>query len=98
MSSQGFPWQRPLGSRTLGDGTVEFRVWAPRPESIKLRIDRRDHVLEHAGYGIYETVAEAQPGDQYWYVVDGRRLPDPASRSQRKGLRGPSTVLDITPA
>ena len=50
------------------------------------------------GYGVYETVAEAQAGDQYWYVVDGRRLPDPCSRSQPKGLRGPSSVLDITPA
>ena len=54
--------------------------------------------LDDAGYGVYETVAEAQPGDQYWYVVDGRRLPDPCSRSQPKGLRGPSSVLDITPA
>jgi maltooligosyltrehalose trehalohydrolase len=47
---------------------------------------------------VYETVVEAQAGDEYWYVVDGRRIPDPCSRSQPKGLRGPSSVLDITPA
>ena len=73
-------------------------MWAPRAESIALRIGRREHALDDAGYGVYETVVEAQAGDHYWYVVDGRRLPDPCSRSQPKGLRGPSSVLDITPA
>jgi maltooligosyltrehalose trehalohydrolase len=77
---------------------VEFRVWAPRAESISLRLGRRDVSLDPAGYGVYETVVDAQAGDEYWYVVDGRRLPDPCSRSQPKGLRGPSSVLDITPA
>ncbi|MGZ4258699.1 MAG: malto-oligosyltrehalose trehalohydrolase [Solirubrobacteraceae bacterium] len=96
--SASFPWERPLGARPLGDGTAEFRVWAPRAESIGLRIGRREHALDDAGYGVYETVVEAQASNQYWYVVDGRRLPDPCSRSQPKGLRGPSSVLDITPA
>ncbi len=73
-------------------------MWAPRAESIALRIGRREHALDDAGYGVYETVVEAQAGDHYWYVVDDRRLPDPCSRSQPKGLRGPSSVLDITPA
>jgi maltooligosyltrehalose trehalohydrolase len=98
VSEPAFPWERPLGSRPLGDGTVEFRVWAPRAESIALRVGRREHALDDAGYGIYEAVVEAQPGDNYSYVVDGRRLPDPCSRSQPKGLRGPSSVLDVTPA
>jgi maltooligosyltrehalose trehalohydrolase len=98
VSDTGFPWERPLGSRPRGDGTVEFRVWAPRAESIALRVGRRDHELTDAGYGVYEAVVEAEPGDQYWYVLDGRRLPDPCSRSQPKGLRGPSSVLDVTPA
>jgi maltooligosyltrehalose trehalohydrolase len=98
VNEQDLPWERPLGSRVLGEGTAEFRVWAPRAESIALRVGRREHPLDHAGYGVYETVVEAQAGDRYWYLVDGRRLPDPCSRSQPKGLRGPSSVLDITPA
>lgn len=98
MTAPGFPWERPLGSRPLGDGTVEFRVWAPRAKSIALRLGRRDHELQDAGYGLYETVVEAQASDEYWYVVDGRRLPDPCSRYQPKGLRGPSSILDIAPA
>jgi maltooligosyltrehalose trehalohydrolase len=98
VSEPRFPWERPLGSRPLGHGTAEFRVWAPRAESISLRLGRREHALDDAGYGIYEAVVEAQAGDEYWYVVDRRRLPDPCSRSQPKGLRGPSSVLDVTPA
>jgi maltooligosyltrehalose trehalohydrolase len=105
------PWERPLGARPLGDGTVEFRVWAPRAPSIALRLGRgptprrvREHAseqvpLEPAGYGVYEAiVAGAGAGDEYWYVVDGRRLPDPCSRSQARGLRGPSAVAELTPA
>jgi maltooligosyltrehalose trehalohydrolase len=36
----------------------------------------------------------ARAGDDYWLVLDGRRLPDPAPRWQPKGLRGPSRVVD----
>jgi maltooligosyltrehalose trehalohydrolase len=98
VTEPSFPWERPLGSRPLGGGTAEFRVWAPRAESIALRLGRREVALDDAGYGVYETVVDAADGDEYWYVVDGRRLPDPCSRSQPKGLRGPSSVLDVTPA
>ena len=33
-----YPWERPLGARPRADGTAEFRVWAPRAESIALRV------------------------------------------------------------
>jgi maltooligosyltrehalose trehalohydrolase len=93
-----FPWERPLGARPLAHGAVEFRVWAPRAQTIALAIGREELALQAAGYGVHETTAPAQAGDQYWFVVDGRRLPDPCSRSQPKGLRGPSAVPEITPA
>jgi maltooligosyltrehalose trehalohydrolase len=98
VTEPSFPWERPLGSRPLGDGTAEFRIWAPRAESIALRLGRRELALDDVGYGVYETVVDAADGDEYWYVVDGQSLPDPCSRSQPKGLRGPSSVLDVTPA
>ena len=57
----GYPWERPLGAWLRDDETVEFRVWAPRTESISLRIgDERDVDLEHAGHGVYEVIAPAQ--------------------------------------
>jgi maltooligosyltrehalose trehalohydrolase len=39
-------------------------------------------------------VIEAGPGADYEYVLDGFPLPDPCSRWQPEGIRGPSRVLD----
>jgi maltooligosyltrehalose trehalohydrolase len=89
-----YPWERPLGARPRPDGSTEFRVWAPRAESISLRVAGRDVVLEDAGYGVYEATVPAGPGDDYWYCVDGQTLPDPASRWQPDGIRGPSRVVE----
>jgi maltooligosyltrehalose trehalohydrolase len=69
---------------------VEFRVWAPRPSTVSVR----DHDLQAVGYGVWEAVLEGQPGDDYYFVLDGRRHADPMSRHQPKGLRGPSRVVD----
>src|ERR1700757_1243623 len=91
-----YPWERPLGARPRGDVTVEFRVWAPRAQSILLRVGGRDVALESAGYGVYETIAPARAGEDYVYVLDGRPLPDPASRSQPPGIRGPSRIVDTS--
>jgi maltooligosyltrehalose trehalohydrolase len=88
-----YPFQRPLGARPVAQG-VEVRVWAPRPERVAVRLGRREHPLEPVGYGVWEGVVDAAPGDDYWIVLDGRRHPDPCSREQPKGLRGPSRVLD----
>jgi maltooligosyltrehalose trehalohydrolase len=98
QAAAAFAWERPLGARSVGDGMVEFRVWAPLADTISLRLGREDHPLQAAGYGVHEATVAAAPGDHYWFVVDGRRLPDPASRSQPKGLRGPSAVPDIIAA
>ena len=103
-----YPWERPLGARPLEDGRTEFRVWAPRTEP-KLILDpgrpgsrssrsiSGELPLEHAGYGIYEVVAEAPPGTDYCYLIGSRRLPDPATRWQPYGLRGPSRVYAPSP-
>jgi maltooligosyltrehalose trehalohydrolase len=85
-----YPFERPLGATPRPDGGVEFRVWAPRPETVAVR----DHDLQPVGYGIWEAVLDAQPGDDYYFVLDGRRHADPMSRHQPKGLRGPSRVVD----
>jgi maltooligosyltrehalose trehalohydrolase len=90
-----YPWERPLGAWPRGDGTTQFRVWAPRPESISLRIGRdREVALDDAGYGVREVVTDAQAGEDYVYVLDGETHPDPASRWQPEGIRGPSRIID----
>ena len=91
--SPTYPWERPLGARPLDDGRVGFRVWAPRAESVGVRLGDAEIGLEPAGYGVYEVVAPARAGDDYLFVLDGRALPDPCSRWQPEGLRGPSRVL-----
>jgi maltooligosyltrehalose trehalohydrolase len=87
----------PFGARPVGDGLSEFRVWAPRAESIGLRVGDREVELSDAGDGIYEVVAPALAGDDYLFLVDDQLLPDPASRWQPEGIRGPSRVLSVEP-
>ncbi len=98
----GYPWERPLGATSLGDGRTRFRVWAPSAEggpTLILNPGRRLNAgpsgelpLEHAGSGVYEVLADAPPGTDYCFRVGRRRFPDPASRWQPYGLRGPSRV------
>jgi maltooligosyltrehalose trehalohydrolase len=88
------PWRRPLGARLLDDGRTQVRVWAPRASEVAVRTPAGDVPLDHAGYGVHEGVVPLAAGDAYWIVLDGTAWPDPASRWQPEGLRGPSRVLD----
>jgi maltooligosyltrehalose trehalohydrolase len=75
-----------------------FRVWAPRAESLALRLRGEDIPMRDPDYlGFYELQAEADHDENYFYVVDGKELPDPWSRWQPDGIRGPSRVFDPQP-
>jgi maltooligosyltrehalose trehalohydrolase len=91
--TDALPFERPLGSRVLDDRRAEFRVWAPSASAITLWVAGSELELDHTGFGVYEVVAPARAGDDYLFLVDGQRLPDPCSRWQPNGLRGPSRVL-----
>jgi maltooligosyltrehalose trehalohydrolase len=91
-----YPFERPLGAFPAGAGRAEFRVWAPSPERVTLRVGDRDHELADAGFGILEATVEAEPGADYAYVVAGLEFPDPATRWQPYGLRGRSRLLDTS--
>jgi maltooligosyltrehalose trehalohydrolase len=88
------PWRRALGARPVDDGLAEFRVWAPLAERVGVRVGGRDRALEPAGLGVWEGRAPAAAGARYSYVLDGSAWPDPCTRSQPEGLRGPSEVVD----
>src|SRR4051812_47687752 len=94
MADAKYPWERPLGAVPQGDGTVEFRVWAPRPDRVALRAGGTEHELSPEGFGVFAARVPAAAGDDYVFVLDGAELPDPASRWQPEGLRGPSRVVD----
>ena len=91
-----YPFERPLGAFPTGDGRAEFRLWAPSRESVILRLGDRDHALAAAGYGMLEATVEAEPGDDYAFVVNDIEFPDPATRWQPHGLRGRSRLLDTS--
>src|SRR5579884_2229375 len=93
-----YPWERRLGARVLNGDAVEFRVWAPRVESVGVRLRERDIPLDAAGYGVHEaTVSSVSAGEDYRFVVDDEAFPDPCSRWQPEGLRGPSRVFSVEP-
>jgi maltooligosyltrehalose trehalohydrolase len=92
------PFQQPLGARPIDAELTQFRVWAPRApvKGVQLLLgDRKPEVreMEDVGYGIYELTAPAAHGTDYRFKLGSKRLPDPASRWQPKGLKGPSRVV-----
>jgi maltooligosyltrehalose trehalohydrolase len=89
-------WQR-LGAVPLPAGAVEFRVWAPDAARVDVRLDGGDRPLEPLGEGVFAGEAPAAPGDDYRFVLDGGAAwPDPCSRRQPEGVRGPSRVVDTS--
>jgi maltooligosyltrehalose trehalohydrolase len=94
------PWRAPLGATARADGTSEFRVWAPRADTVAVRLGDAEVALRHVGLGVHEGIARAGAGADYRYVLSGGMherelvLPDPCSRHQPAGLRGASRVLD----
>ncbi len=94
------PWQSSLGARPLDDGTTLFRVWAPRAQTVHVRTGGEELALAGVGFDVYEGIAPVGAGADYQFVLRGAEharpqvLPDPGSRHQPEGLRGPSRVLD----
>ena len=80
----------------LDDDAVEFRVWALNAERVRVRVGDDEHELTHVGDGIHEARVVALGGEDYVYLLDDGEhdLPDPASRHQPLGLRGPSRIVD----
>ncbi len=75
-------------------------MWAPRPRDLRLVLEQaggrtRELPLAPEQGGYYAGHVPAVPsGTRYWYRLDGRLMPDPASRSLPDGPTGPSEVID----
>lgn len=88
-----------IGAHYQGNDRCDFRVWAPWPQRVELRImPPRERTLamesDRAGYW-QATVEGAPPGSRYVYVLEGTTLrPDPASHFQPEGVHGPSEVVN----
>ncbi len=86
------------GATVRGERT-DFRVWAPKPREIKLRLlrkgqDAQDIPMQRDGED-FVISANAAAGDRYAYVVDGSQpIPDPVSRYLPDGVQGPTEIVD----
>jgi malto-oligosyltrehalose trehalohydrolase len=85
----------PFGAELVDEG-VRFRLWAPRASAVTLRLEGAGEwpmAREDGGWFALVT-SRAQAGSRYRYVVEGRAVPDPASRHQPEDVHGPSEVID----
>jgi maltooligosyltrehalose trehalohydrolase len=91
-------WSLRFGARVQPSG-VQFRVWAPRLGSVQV-VSPEDpsrviamHAENCAEFAVFAEGLRA--GTDYMFLTDqGRRIPDPVSRWQPRGVHGPSRVVD----
>jgi maltooligosyltrehalose trehalohydrolase len=91
--------EKNLGADYLGEGRCRFTVWAPFTNNVEVKVvspKERVVPLERKERGYHQAVIEGvEPHSLYLYRLDGHKeRPDPASRSQPRGVHGPSQVAD----
>jgi maltooligosyltrehalose trehalohydrolase len=85
-----------LGAAPHADG-VEIEVWAPRARSLAVHTADGAHPLTRDGESWRGTFPGGH-GTEYLLCLDGgETYPDPCSRWQPYGVRGPSAVVQMGP-
>jgi maltooligosyltrehalose trehalohydrolase len=89
----------PFGAQVTDRGEVRFRLWAPKANTVALRMESSPAAdLEMTGVeaGWFElTTSNACHGTRYQFVIDDlHAVPDPASRFQPDGVHAASEVID----
>jgi len=89
----------PFGAALLAQGGVRFRLWAPDADAMQLELHQgepRRLAMPRGEDGWHALdVPEAGVGTGYRFVTPaGLAVPDPASRSNPRGVHAPSVVLD----
>ncbi len=88
----------PIGAEPQPDGSVHFRVWAPRCREVAVEIEGLEPAAlrsEPEGYFSLRSLP-ARAGMRYRFRLDRGEtaLPDPASRFQPDGPHGPSEIIE----
>lgn len=87
--------RRAFGAVPVDERDVELRVWAPSVRALAVDVAHGRVALDPVGDGVWEARVAAVAGAEYRLVVDGgETYPDPCSRAQPYGVRGPSAVVD----
>ena len=86
----------PVGAEVQAGGGVHFRLWAPESERVEVvpEAGGETRLASEPGGYFSGLAGAAAAGTRYRYRLDGRLLPDLASRSQPRGPHGPSQVVD----
>jgi len=85
----------PFGAELSADG-ARFAVWAPAAPRVDLELETESpKPMERRADGFHVlSVPGAAAGQRYAYSIDGRRVPDPASRYNPDGPDGPCELVD----
>jgi len=85
-----------FGARVVGPGQVEFRLWAPDAQNVRVIIEGGASATLHRDEDdVYSTTVDCQTGAKYKYEInDDVLVPDPASRLQAGDVHGASVVVD----
>ena len=75
---------------------VEFAVWAPLPERVRVQVDGAVHEMRKDDRGWWRAEVEAGPEADYGFLLDDGDTPrpDPRSRRQPDGVHGLSRRYD----
>lgn len=75
---------------------AEFRVWAPKPELVRLDVDGAVYAMTRSDDGWWHSTVDAPPDARYGYLLDDDStvLPDPRSARQPDGVHERSQLWD----
>ncbi|CAM2825681.1 malto-oligosyltrehalose trehalohydrolase [Mycobacterium intermedium] len=75
---------------------AEFRVWAPKPELVRLDVAGSVHPMRRTDDGWWHATVDAPPDARYGFLLDDdpKVLPDPRSARQPDGVHERSQLWD----
>jgi maltooligosyltrehalose trehalohydrolase len=84
-----------VGAIASENNVCRFTVWAPLHHRIELVINNQTFPMAGSELGYWSVDLEhIKHGTEYQFLINGeKKLPDPASRWQPKGVHGPSAVF-----
>jgi maltooligosyltrehalose trehalohydrolase len=86
-----------VGAIYHGSNRCSFSLWAPLKEKVELFIKEnpeRNIPMNKNENGVWSVeIDEIEPLTRYFFRIDQKVLPDPASRFQPEGVHGPSAVV-----
>ena len=87
------PAERVGANYIPGEG-CHIRIWAPHAKTMEISWNGQVAAPLQAEERGYYTgfFPDQKPGDRYYFHLDGKKIPDPASRYQPEGVYGPSQI------